>query len=330
MRSIYTDEKSRPKGNVYTEHPPARLSDWDKPQQGNTTPPLSPISRVLFPPTRRAHLSDVSIPHRGKTYNNATVCAPPTTSQQNLSGTSYPPVHYNSKHPPATGSMPTPYCYMQSDNITTHPTGVGPDYPQKKEYKRPTHTCVDEGPLAFKPAAASGEPPLENYPLNYEANHPFWYEAPPVAYGMPGLSMSLNAYGDAMDGSTHFIPGDVQPRPPQARLQSYNKTTVRELPYCPDPPTYEASHHSWYQQTPPVAYGMLGPSMSLNAYGDVMDGSTHCIPVDVQPRPPQARLQPYNNATMGGLPYYAVPPGSTNSYFEAGRRPGTMDNVKGK
>ena len=260
MRSTYTDEKFRPKGNVvYTEYPPVNLSDWDQFQHEHITPPLPPVSRMVFPPTRWAHPSDVSIPHRGNTYNNATVCVPPTTPQQNLSLASYPQVHYNSKHPPATGDMPTPHCYRKSDNFTRHPTGVGQDYPQKQENRRPTYPCMDEVPLAFKPPAASGEPPVTIYP-----------------------------------------------------------------------PTYEANHHSWHQQTPSLAYGMPGPSMNINACGAVMDGSTHLIPDDIQHRPPQTRLQSYNNTTVGELSYYPVPPNSTNSYIAAARRPGTMDNVKGK
>ena len=174
------------------------------------------------------------------------------TPQQNLSSTSYPYVHYNSKHPPATGGMPTPNCYRKSDNFMRHPTAVGPDYLQKQENKRPTYPQIDEAPLAFKPAADSGEHPVTNYP-----------------------------------------------------------------------PTYEASHHSWYQQLSPIIYGTTGPSMSPTAYGDVMDGSIHFMPGYVQYRPPQVRLQSYNNTTVGGLPDYFIPSGST-------RRPGKMNNVKSK
>ena len=260
MRSTYADKKSRPKDNViYDEYPSDRLSYWDQFQHGHMTPRLPPVTRMLYPPTRWAHHSDDSIPHQGNTYNNATVCATPTPPQQNLSRTSYPHVHYNFKHPPATGGMPTPNCYRKSDNLTRHPIAVDPDHLKNQENKRPTYTWIDEAPLAVKPAAASGEHPVTN-----------------------------------------------------------------------DPPTYEASHHSWYQQMPPVAYGTTGPSMSPTAYGDVMDGSIHFIPGYVQSRPPQVRLQSYNNTTVGGLPDYFIPPGPTNSYFPTVRRPGTMDNVKGK
>ena len=75
---------------------------------------------------------------------------------------------------------------------------------------------------------------------------------------------------------------------------------------------------------------MTGPSMSPTTYGDIVDRSIHFILVYVQSRPPQVRLQSYSNTTVGGLPDYPIPPGSTNSYFSTARRPGTMDNVKGK
>ena len=260
MISTYADQKYRRQSDeVYAEYPPGSLSDWDQFEHGPLTPPLPPVTRMLPPPARCVRPPDVSIPHQGNTYDDATVCAPPTTPQHKLSGISSPHVHYNYKHPPATGGTPTLYCYRKSDNFMRHPTGTGPVSLQNQENIRPTYPHMDEAPSTFTPAAASGEPPVTSYP-----------------------------------------------------------------------PTYEASRPSWYQQTPPVPYDMPGTSVSLNAYGNVNDESTHFIPGDVQPRPLRARLQPYNNTTVGELPYYSSPPRSTSSYFAAARRPGIMDSVRGK
>ena len=81
---------------------------------------------------------------------------------------------------------------------------------------------------------------------------------------------------------------------------------------------------------PPVEYGIAGPSISTTKYGDVLYRSIHFIPVYGQSRPPEVRLQSYNNTTVGELPYYPITPVSTNSYFSTAQSPGTMDNVKGK
>ena len=75
---------------------------------------------------------------------------------------------------------------------------------------------------------------------------------------------------------------------------------------------------------------MADPSMSPTTYGDVVDRSIHFILVYFHSRPPQVRLQSYNNTTVGEIPDYPIPPVLTNSYFSTAQRPGTMDNVKGK
>ena len=81
------DNNYIPKGNViYDECPLYSLSDWDKFYHGHMTPWLPPVTKILYPPTRWAHHSDNSITNQGNTFNNATVCATPTTLQQFLLG----------------------------------------------------------------------------------------------------------------------------------------------------------------------------------------------------------------------------------------------------